>query len=657
MRASLAAALVLAACAPATISGPKSSPSAGGAGGDGAHDTATDDGNSDGGADGSDDPIEHIDTTSLALTPSADRGFYTAPFTLTLTASAPGASIRWTVDGSDPRSSPAASTGETPVTVDVDPASETDRAAVPGFVVRAVATLDGVGPSPVLTHTYIFPDQVAALSPHNTAPGPGWPAPYQTDDIHDRHHAMDYGMDPRVTEDDAYQAIVGDALLAIPTISLSTDLAHLFDEDEGIYVNPMGHGEAWERPASLEILDPADAHEVQIDMGLRIRGGWSRHQSNPKHAFRFFFSGDYGAPKLRFALFEDEGAAEFDKIDLRTAQNYSWSFKGNEGRENTFLRDVFSRDLQLSLGQPSGHSRVYHLYLNGVYWGLYQTQERAEARFAESYFGGDSDDYDVVKVNGDDPTGRVIEATDGDLALWEAVWDLCEAGLETDAAYFALQGLDATGAPDPDQRALVDVDNLIDYMLVIFYTGNFDSPTGAFTRNQGANNFFAIISREDPDQGFRFFAHDAEHSLLASSWGPGVGLLEDRVNLGTRTDSYRMNVAGFEDFHPQWLHHRLVDNADYRARFAARAHQVLADDGLLSEAPVTALITARAAEIELAIVAESARWGDTKSFREDGRTWRTRDDDWRPAVARIVDDWVPHRRAIVIGQLEAAGLW
>ena len=35
------------------------------------------------------------------------------------------------------------------------------------------------------------------------------------------------------------------------------------------------------------------------------------------------------------------------------------------------------------------------------------------------------------------------------------------------------------------------IPDLVDYMLVIFWTGNFDAPTGAFTRNKEANNFFA----------------------------------------------------------------------------------------------------------------------------------------------------------------------
>ena len=595
---------------------------------------------------------------TLTLDFSQDRGFYEAAFELSITASEAEARIRWTLDGSDPRTSERAQEGLGTVTLAIDPASRDGRDPAPGVVVRAFAELDGFTDSRVDAHTYLFVGQAAALSPHDTAPGPGWPAPYETDDNFSPIHAMDYGLDPRVTEDAVYAPLLEDALKAIPSISIGIETAHLFDDSTGIYIHPMEHGDAWERPASVELIDPLNAHEVQAGMGLRIRGGWSRHHNNPKHAFRLFFRSEYGDPKLDFPLFEDEGTDRFDKVDLRTAQNYSWSFKTTAGAENTFLRDVFSRDLQLSLGRPATRSRFYHLYINGVYWGLYQTQERAEARFAESYFGGDVDDYDVVKVNGDDPRGRVIEATDGDLALWEEVWERCEAGFASDADYHALLGLEPEGlARDDDLRVLVDVDNLIDYMLVIFYTGNFDAPTGSFTSNQGANNFFAIIDRTDPEQGFRFFAHDSEHSLLPDAWGPGQGLAEDRVNLGTRTDSYRMNVSRFEDFHPQWVHHRLMDNARYRARFAARARALLAEDGPMGDAAVRALLEARKAQIELAIIAESARWGDAKNFEVDGRSWRTRDLDWAPAVDRLMSAWVPHRRAVVIGQLEAAGLW
>jgi hypothetical protein len=533
-------------------------------------------------------------------------------------------------------------------------------------VLRAVGRWQGVLGEPV-SHTYLFIGDSAALSPDDAPPGPGWPEIYDTSNNLDPLQAINYGLDPRVVEDPAYAELLDDALLAIPTLSLATELEHLFDPGSGIYVNALEHGMDWERPVSIELLDPDDngvhSGEFQVNGGLRIRGGWSRYSHNPKHAFRLFFRGEYGPTKLEFPLFDDEGVDRFDCVDLRTSQNYSWSFKTTAGSANTMNRDVFSRDLQREMGQPHTRSRYYHLYLNGVYWGLYQTQERPEASFAEAYLGGAKEDYDVVKVNGDEPTARVIEATDGNLDAWERVWDLCQQGFASDENYYRLQGLAADGSDDPTLETLVDVDNLIDYMLVIFFAGNFDSPTGSFTGNKGPNNFFAIRDRETGDAGFVFFAHDAEHALHAQAWSPGIGVYENRVNIGDIEGDYRMVVTEFENFHPQWLHHRLTEHPEYRARFDERVRVHLLAHGPATPDAAAALFSTRADDIELAIIAESARWGDSKPFEEDGRTYRTRDDDWIPAIEDTLDHFFgglgddPPRTDIVLEQLAAAELY
>ena len=49
------------------------------------------------------------------------------------------------------------------------------------------------------------------------------------------------------------------ALLAIPSISLVTDLENLFGSSTGIYVNATNRGISWERPATvapLPFVDP-----------------------------------------------------------------------------------------------------------------------------------------------------------------------------------------------------------------------------------------------------------------------------------------------------------------------------------------------------------------------------------------------------------------
>lgn len=128
---------------------------------------------------------------------------------------------------------------------------------------------------------------------------------------------------------------------------------------------------------------------------------------------------------MDFPLFGDEGVSEFDKVDLRTSQNYSWTNGGGQSIHNTMNRDVFLRDTQRDMKSAYTRSRYYHLYLNGLYSGVFQTQERAKSNFAESYFGGKKEDYDVIKVDiGDNFNLYEIEATDGNTDSWLAIWNI-----------------------------------------------------------------------------------------------------------------------------------------------------------------------------------------------------------------------------------------
>jgi len=49
---------------------------------------------------------------------------------------------------------------------------------------------------------------------------------------------------------------------------------------------------------------------------------------------------------------------------------------------------------------------------------------------------------------------------------------------------------------------MLDVDNLIDYMLGIFYTGDGDATLSAFLANNMPNNWYGVRDRTNPDVGF-----------------------------------------------------------------------------------------------------------------------------------------------------------
>jgi len=568
---------------------------------------------------------------------SVQHGFYKRPFDVVVSTGVDNLKIYYTLDGTDPATSIYAKILQSPAKIKIDPQDFQSRGKTPGVVLRARAKSDQYDFSPIATSTYLFIDH---MENQTTYPGHDWPQ-Y---DVNGQY--IDLQMDPRVLNDTLYGKQMVDALLEIPSFSITTDNFNLFDADSGIYVNAEGRGLDWERPASIELINPDGSEGFQIDAGLRIRGGYSRNSFFRKHAFRFFFRQEYGEAKLNYPLFENEGSSSFDKIDLRCAQNNSWSKGGGEASRCTFTRDVFSRDVQGKMNQEYTRSRYYHLYINGLYWGLYQTQERSEARFAADYMGGVPEDYDVVKRAGE---GETIEATDGSLDAWSEIWNMCLKGFASNTDYFKIQGLNENGERDPSLKVLLDIDNLIDYMNIIFYTANYDAPVSAFMNNLYSNNFYAIYNRND-DRGFTFFAHDNEHTLLTDPINMSLGLKENRVNIGSMKTGNKMIVANFQQFHPQWLHFKLSQNAEYRQRFSDRSYKVYFNNGILTPIPTAELWKNRSLQIDTAVIAESARWGDV-----DYGTLRTKV-DWNKAVDRETNGFFPFRTDIVIKQLQDEGL-
>jgi hypothetical protein len=267
------------------------------------------------------------------------------------------------------------------------------------------------------------------------------------------------------------------------------------------------------------------------------------------------------------------------------------------------------------MGRPATRGRFYHLYLNGLYWGLYQTDERAEAAYGETYFGGNQWDYDVVKTRG--------ELTDGTYDSWRRLWQKWSAGFSSNEAYFNVLGRNPNGSRNRDYEHLLDPGNLVDYMIILYYSGDSDGPP---------NNYFSIYNRTHPD-GWKFFEHDSEHSLDRGRF--------DMVN----TPASGWSLA---EFHPRLLHQGLMENEEYRMLFADHVARHCLNGGVLTEAESLARMDRRVRQIDRAIMANSARWGDSK--REPALTRL----DWLSAVS-AQRSFFRSRSSILIAQLRSAG--
>ncbi len=344
-----------------------------------------------------------------------DRGFYTNSFQASITSITEEATIYYTLDGSEPTTNNAIYTNGFPLTI------------TNTTILRARAFKFGYQPTDIDTHTYIFLGKVL----EQPADPAGFPNNWNGT-------VADYEMDPEVVNNPAYSNIIIDALLSLPTISIVTHVDNLFSAATGIYANPGAEGEAWERPVSIEWIDPANDKDFQLNAGLRIYGGAFRSMDlSRKKTFRILFKQMYGVGKLDFPLFTAKTAINsFDTLILRAGANDGYN---NWGGANTqYIIDEYMRHTQLAMGKPVGHGRFVHLYLNGLYWGQYNMAERTQQSFAARYFGGNQEDWDTI--NAGEPTG------DSQMDLWNELFAQVRGGLSDNVSYQKLQG------NNPDRR-------------------------------------------------------------------------------------------------------------------------------------------------------------------------------------------------------------
>jgi hypothetical protein len=517
---------------------------------------------------------------------SAERGFYFETQQVTLTSATPGAEIRYTTDGTVP----SATRG----TVYTGPFTVSTTA-----MLRAMALKPGYADSFVETHTLIFPESVIR-QPSNPA---GFPSTWDGTQA-------DYQMDPDVVNAAAYRDQIVAGLQSIPTMSIVTSQDNLFGPVNGIYIHSTAEGDDWERPISVELILPDGSTGFQEDAGLRIWGtGWRPHGASLKHAFQLKFKPEYGASKLEYPLFADAPVNEFDDIVLRAQGSKSWNdFRQPDIYQTQYIQDAWARDTARDMGKVDGHATFVHLYLNGLYWGLYNPVERTNESFGEEYFGGQDEDYDVIGRR----AGESTEANSGDLTAWNQMMALVNAGLSTPSQYAAIQ-------------QYVDVDDLIDYMLIQQYATNHDGPD-----NDGNN--MRAMRRRDADGRFRFFVWDMEYTF----WYPGE-LRNVNVDVpDTVTHIYA----------------KLRQNPEFRLRYADRVRMHFFNDGALTAENAAARWQARADEIYGAVIAESARWGDVRRG-----TPFTRDVEWNAELDRLITEYFPARTQVLLGQLRDAGLY
>ena len=536
--------------------------------------------------------------------------FHDEAFRLTLSSTSPEFDVYYTLNGSRPTRENAVRYSE-PIEI----STTTPVSAI------CIDANDSVGP--VATRTFIFLHDVYCqpVSPE------GYPNIWSKKDANS-YWAADYAMDTTITLGETYGPLMESAMLSIPTVCLVTNIDYLFSQSEdpetgGIYIHTgkdlSKKGDGWERPASIEYYDPKTGKAFRRNCGLLLHGGNSRNpQNTPKHSFRVSFRKEYGAGKLRFDLFEEEDAVtRFDHLVLRAGYNYTWLKNGSasmypqniiQRTHAQYILDAWAKEAHRAMGNLATHRRAAHLYINGLYWGLYELCEKINDNFASDYLGGVDEDYDVVDVG---------EMIDGNRAAYDEMYNtVMKVGSgEQDGYYQKLV-----------DQGLLDLANYCDYMLVNWYIGNDD---------WDHNNWRCLRSRVDPGTGFRYLVWDAETAFKDVEY--------NKVEAVKGAPTQMMKV--------------LKRNPDFRRLMQQRIEMHLTGDGILTPERAAELYESLAEEIDLAIIGESARWGDYRKSTGEAQETYTRNDHWVVRRDELLREYFPRRTAILLAQLEDFGLY
>ncbi len=550
---------------------------------------------------------------------SHHRGFFDAPFSLTITSATPGATIRYTTDGTAPT--------ETTGTIYTAPISIATTT-----VVRAMAYFSGMQSTNVDTQTFLFANDVAVQP---SAAPPGYPSGTWTDYSNGGGTASDYGMMSTASPD--YAAAAGNAafstaqartaiansIKALPVISIALPAADFFDPATGIYLHPGARGDAWERACSVEMITAAGTEQFQINGGIHIMGLTSRNLNvTPKLNMMLLFGSQYGPNWLHHEFFGADGPTRFKRIALRSNTRDSWlaSLYG----EATYLADGFAKEAQLDSGHPATRHRYAHVLINGMYWGLYDPTERPQEHWAETVLGGENEEYDIVNLC----CGNRLDS--GDFIEWNDLMAQSSAGFSTTSAYQQVQGNNPDGTRNMAFKRLLDVDNFIAYVLNGYYHANGDWPGNFFTA-------YDNVQARTP--GWRFI-----------TWDNDLGFQGFNVNANKVTPP-----EGFT--HAWWLTSPgqvdvgLRQNAEYKMRLADTAYRYYFHNGPYSTARNIARWNALRAKIQPGLYAESARWGDYRG------TLKTVQGVWTARTTTDATNYFNARNAVVVSQLRAASLY
>ncbi len=378
-----------------------------------------------------------------------------------------------------------------------------------------------------------------------------------------------------------------------PFVNIIATQYDLWDNSNGIYQNWNYEHKV---PGVFHYITQEGQTEINRTVEMKVSGHGSR--SNPKKSLRIYFkkTDPTQSKLLEYDLIPGDGVEKYSKVTFRIS-DYN----------RTNLRDPLAQKIASNMRVDIAHSVPMVLFLNGEYWGLYECREQYDKDYLEEHYGIDGDNFvfldrgwtepiDYTEYNGKTYIDKLEYSEGPEDGNEDGV--LGETYYRTQWAYVKSLVLDSDITNDSVYEefcSVVDVDNLIDYMIIYIYSGNDDWP--------GNNMKFWRVTEEaiDPnvygaDGKWRFMVHDFDISY-------------ENTNHNTLYLSTMQKDADTASRHPKFatdLFEYLFKNEKFRTEFSQRSMVYLRT--FMRGTSISAMLDEMMAEREAGKTADIARW-------------------------------------------------
>lgn len=483
--------------------------------------------------------------------------FYTTSVSVTLSTTTPGATIRYTTDGSEPKETSTAVAG---------PLNLTTSTAL-----RARAFLNGYLPSDTITHTYLINQSTARRSLAAVCltgdSQQSFYRPFGVFAIQGGGYWSGGTAAPGSNFNGLWHYYTGNTASAATATGNPAYPVPSVPADPMAYHAPMQSGKPAERPVGVEILHANATPDLRTGAFLRCagspysrpryvltnhnsanpnNGAWSSN-STQKPQLNLFFRDDLGQSPLQYPLVPGSVVSQYENIRLRAGKN---------DISNPFILDEFTRRLSLSMGQVAVRGDFVNVYVNSVFKGYFNICERPREPFFQQ----------SRQTNAGFDVRNITVIADGDALAYNELMNFARTtSFTTYANYLSMQ-------------TRLDVVNLADYIILNVHAAMADWP---------GNNY--VMDRERSVNGvFRFSVWDAEGGYGGFSRNPAYKSFND---------IYTTNFSG-ETVPAKLLYSVLRNSAEFRLLCADRIQKHFFNNGTLVDSNLQAQWNALASQIQ-----------------------------------------------------------